>query len=258
MFKSHQELLIRNDLIDCRIDICSIEVPALFTENFDYQDMRHDFLRGILESELLGKTIFCHLTQGYAASASTQQTYDAISKDVLNRWTYPLVPDNFHLDSTYSHIRPNIYKGKHVLLAPTAVLKELVAVGPGTHVGEHSLISHSVLGRNCVVGTHVKIFNSYIFDNVVIKDYCDLSHCIIGSDVYIRLHTTVPRGCILGYSVTIGPNIELPQRTKIVRMDGMDSGSESSEVKGLDLGVDVVGTVYNGDFDDGKGYHERR
>jgi translation initiation factor eIF-2B subunit epsilon len=112
IFKTHNELLIRNDLIDCQIDICSLEVPALFTENFDYQDMRGDFLVGILESEILGKRIFCHIIKSeYAATASTQQVYDSISKDVIQRWTYPIVPDNMR-NQHYVHSRFNIYKEK--------------------------------------------------------------------------------------------------------------------------------------------------
>ncbi len=79
LLKLHTEIVVRNDLMDCQIDICSVEVPALFTENFDYQDIRKDFLTGILESELLGKTVYAHiLHEGYAAHVSTQQMYHAV------------------------------------------------------------------------------------------------------------------------------------------------------------------------------------
>lgn len=36
-----------------------MEVPALFVENFDYQNMRPDFINGVLTSDLLGKSINC-------------------------------------------------------------------------------------------------------------------------------------------------------------------------------------------------------
>lgn len=52
---------IRADLLDVCIDVCSLEVLVLFTENFDYQDMKKDFVKGILESDLLGKTIYSHV-----------------------------------------------------------------------------------------------------------------------------------------------------------------------------------------------------
>ena len=103
VFERHSDVQIRNDFIDCQIDICSVEVwvisdiiclkiskeikgyiyslqvLALFTENFDYQDIRKDFLYGILTSDLLGKTIYCHIVKdAYAARVRDLQTYDAI------------------------------------------------------------------------------------------------------------------------------------------------------------------------------------
>lgn len=40
------ELQVRNDLIDCHVDICSPHVPQIYQENFDYQYLRSDFLKG--------------------------------------------------------------------------------------------------------------------------------------------------------------------------------------------------------------------
>jgi translation initiation factor eIF-2B subunit epsilon len=69
-----------------------LQVPALFTENFDYQDMRRDFVRGILTSDLLGKTIHTFVIDDeYAARVRSTQLYDSISKDVISRWTFPMV-----------------------------------------------------------------------------------------------------------------------------------------------------------------------
>ena len=84
-FKNRNEIALRTDFIDCQIDICSLEVPALFTENFDYQEVRHDFLPGVLESEILGKNIYCEIVkEGYSAAASCLQMYSAISYIILN------------------------------------------------------------------------------------------------------------------------------------------------------------------------------
>ncbi len=79
IFDKHDQVEARIDLIDCGIDICSIEVPALFTENFDYQDIRRDFVRGVLESDLLGKNIYAHiLTDKYAARVTCPLVYDLV------------------------------------------------------------------------------------------------------------------------------------------------------------------------------------
>jgi translation initiation factor eIF-2B subunit epsilon len=69
------------------------KVPPLFTENFDYQTVRPDFIVGILTSDLLGKTIACSIvsddstvkrptparqsSSGWAALLGDVKTYDA-------------------------------------------------------------------------------------------------------------------------------------------------------------------------------------
>ena len=109
----HTTLAVHNDLLDCRIDICSpgvrasvptrrapapreahpplvlrsaprsawtpAQVPALFTENFDYADIRRDFLRGILDSDILSSKIYVHIAEeGYAARVDSIRTYGAV------------------------------------------------------------------------------------------------------------------------------------------------------------------------------------
>lgn len=88
------EFVIRNDLIDCRIDICTSHVPLIFQENFDYQSLRTDFVKGVISSDILGKHIYAYLTDEYAVRVESWQTYDTISQDFLGRWCYPLVLDS--------------------------------------------------------------------------------------------------------------------------------------------------------------------
>lgn len=55
---------LRHDLKDTRISICSSSVLPLFSDNFDFQT-RDDFIRGLLmNEEILGNTIYCHLVKG--------------------------------------------------------------------------------------------------------------------------------------------------------------------------------------------------
>ncbi|RZC83861.1 hypothetical protein C5167_046649 [Papaver somniferum] len=77
-------LQLHNDIEDCYIDVCSPEVPSFFADNFDYQQLRRDFVKGLLEDDVMGYKIFIH---------EIQSDYAAISKDIMQRSTYPLVPD---------------------------------------------------------------------------------------------------------------------------------------------------------------------
>lgn len=79
-FSSTLDLDLRIDLLDCSIDICTADVPALFTENFDYQDLRADFVHGVLTSDILGKQIYCHMPRrGYAARVKDPKAYAKVT-----------------------------------------------------------------------------------------------------------------------------------------------------------------------------------
>lgn len=94
MFSERDQISLRTDLIDTGIAICAPEVLMLFSDNFDYQNIRKDFVTGVLCEEELGNKLYIHeLTLEYAARVNSFRSYDAVSKDILGRWTYPLTPD---------------------------------------------------------------------------------------------------------------------------------------------------------------------
>ncbi|KAJ2388330.1 translation initiation factor eIF-2B epsilon subunit, GEF, partial [Coemansia sp. RSA 2559] len=63
------EVEMRADLVDTNVYMCSLQVLALFTENFDYQSMRRDFIHGILASDLLSSAIYTHVLSGTSTLA---------------------------------------------------------------------------------------------------------------------------------------------------------------------------------------------
>lgn len=80
-----QTLLFRTDLESVGVDICNMEVPALFVENFDYQNMRPDFINGVLTSDLLGKRINCTIVgEGHSIGTTSPraQSWAALIGDV--------------------------------------------------------------------------------------------------------------------------------------------------------------------------------
>ncbi|KAK7467011.1 translation initiation factor eIF-2B epsilon subunit, GEF [Stygiomarasmius scandens] len=237
----HPEVEIRNDLIDCSIDVCSVEVPSLFQDNFDYLDIRRDFVHGILTSDLLMKNIYCYVAkEGYAARVQDTKSYQSISKDILSRWTFPLVPDNNHpAGDVYEHLRGNKYIAKDgsVVLARTSRIGNNCLVGPSTHVSEDAQIISSVIGRNCFIGPGTIIDNSYIFDGTTIGAGCIVEHGIIGTGVRVQDNTRVARGSLVGDGVVIGPNAVLEPFEKLSKKrenaddDDEDIDSEEEEIE---------------------------
>lgn len=234
IFEENPNVDIRYDVLDCHVSICAPTVPQLFSDNFDYQT-RHHFIRGILvNEEIMGNHIYTRfISDQYAARVSNLHTYDAISKDVIHRWVYPLVPDNA-AGETYSYGRHNIYLSSDVTLAVGTELIEDVVIGHGSKIGANSCISHSSIGHNCVIGENVTIEGSYIWDNVVIQDNCNIRQAIICDYVEIRSGVTVQEGCILSYEVVIDSNMVLRAGSRLTtkyaqsKQDGFsDSESEN-------------------------------
>lgn len=214
------ELQVRNDLIDCHVDICSPHVPQIFQENFDYQYLRSDFLKGVLTSDLLKKTIYAYISKDsseYAARVESWSTYDAISQDILARWCYPLVPDsNLVEGNSYSYELNNIYKEDKIILAQSCKIGTSTSIGRNSSVGEGTQIKNSVIGRNCTIGRNVVIENSYIWDNAVIKDNSVLNRSIVAADAQIGNNVTLSPGSVIGFNVIIGDDKVIPHNVKIV------------------------------------------
>jgi translation initiation factor eIF-2B subunit epsilon len=220
LLSEHTEIEIRTDLIDCGIDICTPDVLALWAESFDYEVLRKQFLHGVLKDyELNGKTIHTEVVQDhYAARAFNLQAYEAISKDVLSRYTYPLVPDsNLLSEQTYGYEKGGICKENGVILARTCKLGKRTILGAGTSIGDGSTVSNSIIGRRCQIGKNVTIKDAYIWDDIFIGDGSKVERAIIASEAVVCRNCKIQPGALLSYRVEIADSIEIPSNLRITR-----------------------------------------
>lgn len=256
------EFVIRNDLIDCHVDICSPHVPQIFQENFDYQTLRSDFVRGVLTSDLLKKSIYAYITDDseYAARVELWATYDAVLQDVLARWCYPLTPDcNMVSDTSYNYEYCNVYKEDKVVLAQSCKIGNSTCIGANTTVGDNTAIEKSVIGRNCRIGANVTIKNSYIWDNTVIEDNVEISHAIVAASSTIKENASLAAGSVIGFGVVVGKGKHISHGTRIVdkplEKDEFSESFESDEETEVQESIPVQSTVNDIDLvgDDGTG-----
>ena len=218
LLSTHGEIEVREDLIDCYIDICTPEILSLWSDNFDYQSVRKSFLFGVLKDyELNGKTIHTHiLQQHYAARVRSLRAYDAISKDIVSRWTYPLCPDsNLVKDQTYRLGRGKVYEEDGVILARSSVLRKRTVVGKGTSVGDGSIIGDSILGRRCQIGRNVTIEGSYIWDHAVIGDGSVIKQAVIANEAVIGRDCVIEPGALISFGVRISDHRTIPGTSRI-------------------------------------------
>lgn len=216
---SRKEVEIRYDLIDCSIDVCSAEVPSLFQDNFDYLDIRRDFVHGVLTSDLLMKNIHLYFEKdGYAARVRDTKSYESVSKDILSRWTFPLVPDdNYPGRARYEHSRGNRYlpEGNTAVLSRTCTIGTNTLIGAAAQVGDNAQVKASVIGPNCIIGPNSIIEDSYIFQGTIIGADCKITRSIIGANADIKDGSVVQKGCLVGDDVVLGPGARLDEFERV-------------------------------------------
>ena len=219
LLTSHVEIEVRDDLIDCRIDICALDVLAQWSDNFDFQSLRKSFLRGVLKDyETYGKTIHTYvMTDQYAARVKSLRAYDAVSKDVLDRWAYPICPDsNLVRGQSYRLGAGKVYKEDRVTLGRTAVVKKSV-IGSDTSIGDGSTITGSTVGRGCKIGKNVTIEGAYIWDDVTVEDGSIIRQAIIASNVSIEKDCKIEFGALISFGAHLAQDSSVSANSWITR-----------------------------------------
>ncbi|KKA26162.1 hypothetical protein TD95_003596 [Thielaviopsis punctulata] len=213
------EYEVRTDLIDPEIDICTPDVLALWSESFDYELPRKNFLQGVLKDwELNGKAIHTEiLDSGYAARARNLVMYDAISRDILGRWTYPFVPDtNLFPGQNYES---DMHRGNAVEIGAqidaTANITKSVVAGKTT-VGSETTVLRSFIGRGCRIGKKVHIEDSYVWAGSVIEDGAVLKRALVaGNGAKVGKNAKMSEGSLLAFGAVIGDGANVPEETRL-------------------------------------------
>ncbi|EPE03383.1 eif4-gamma eif5 eif2-epsilon [Ophiostoma piceae UAMH 11346] len=282
------DIEVRADLVDCGIDICTPDVLALWTESFDCELPRKNFLHNVLKDwELNGKLIYTDIVSddaattaltsptasavgSYAARVTSLQMYDAISRDILGRWTYPLVPEtNLVPGHSYTSVRRRRGRGglsstsysagagvgvsaeRGVTIDPTASVAR-AALGLHTSIGANSIVSGSTIGRRCRIGNNVRIENCYLWDDVVIGDNTVVTRSILASGVHVGTGCAVPAGSVLSYSVSVADNTKLVESapgTPVVLTTVKPNGADAVDDAAI-VGAGGKGAPYHHSFND--------
>ncbi|GMM36969.1 translation initiation factor eIF2B catalytic subunit epsilon [Saccharomycopsis crataegensis] len=235
LLENIDDFVIRNDLIDCHIDICTPIVPAIYSENFDFQHMRKDFLKGILTFDLLKRSFYVYIAQQeYGARVSSYSTFKSITKDLIQRFIYPIVPElNFYNNNNLKYESNHIYKDKKVVLAQSCKIGYNTVLGADSFIDENTEIQRSVIGNNVKIGKNCSVVNSIIFDDVQIQDGVTIVDSCIGGDVVIRNNVSILHESVIGANCVIDNDMVIEHGTKIIakKPEEVDDGffSENDE-----------------------------
>ncbi|XP_050115264.1 uncharacterized protein LOC126593281 isoform X4 [Malus sylvestris] len=193
------------------------------------------------DKQIMGYKIFTHeIHSSYAARIDNFRSYDTVSKDIIQRWTYPLVPDvKFFGNSSIKLERQGMYRASDTGQSRSAQIGPFTVIGSGTKIGNNTKISNSVIGEGCSIGSNVSIEGSYIWDNATIEDGCKLRHAIVCDGVIMRSGAVLEPGVVLSFKVVIGQKFNvlsyskvslLQQPTKLDSDDELEYADNSSGI----------------------------
>mmetsp|Transcript_23428 Transcript_23428/g.39739 ORF Transcript_23428/g.39739 Transcript_23428/m.39739 type:complete len:780 (+) Transcript_23428:64-2403(+) len=234
----HNSIDIRTDLLDCQIDICSPELLLQFSDNFDYQDIRKHFIQSEVVNWELGQHLFAYVIQSeYAARVHDPRTYDNVSRDVISRWVYPMVPDAHLLaDFSYTQHKHFIYKENNVKVARSARVGKCVVLGRGTVLEEGVQVSNCVIGPNCTIKKGAQLSHCHLWENVVVESNVNIVYSIVGDRCVLKEGACIGRGSLLSGGVVIGKGVEIPPYSRLsskhVTSCSDDDESDSDESSG--------------------------
>lgn len=232
LLAQHEELEIRTDLLDTGIDICTPDVLALWSDNFDFQVPRKGFLYSVLKDyELNGKTIHVHVErEKYAQRAKTLRAYADISTDLVRRWAWPFTPDaNLVAGQSYKLRKDCVYEEDGVVLARSCHIGQATMLGKGTSIGEDTIIENSVIGRNCIIGRNANIQGAYIWNNANIGDGSIIQQAIIADEAAIGRRCIVGRGVLIAHGVRISDGMVVQSQSRITRTKRKHEDDEELE-----------------------------
>jgi len=275
-FRSYSSVTIRKDLLDAGLYICSPDVLARFSDAFDCVDFRNDFIKNSVgeEEEALQNRIYAYLLPNteYIHYAFDWRTYHQISHDLLFKWC------NFVNDESqlYKFSKHFIYKCLNRSIDRAAILSNGCMVGHNTSISKNSNLKNTILGKRCRLETNVIIKHSHIWNDVLIEDNVRIFNSIICSDVVIKSGALIEKGCVIGKGCIIGSNVVVKEFTRITKFQNykkeevddwnqdidefdnvtLPSGSSSSDYQSdsLIVGKDGLGHVWTSSSEEEQDY----
>jgi len=258
LLRTHRHILVRNDLQDSGVVVCSPEVLGLLLDHFDYETIPQ-LVRGVINDELQEWKVYGAIAEShhYTNRVSSLRRYHQITADVLKRWSYPQVLDsNIMPHTSWSYSRPGVYKEHGVRLHRDCKVMSNCAIGKESSLSAGVVVAQSTIGRNCNIGRNVKISHSFIWDNVTIEDDVILDHVIVCSGAKIGQSAHLSHGCVIGQNVVIGPSISLPPLTKLSAfgLSGPNAANSTSAGSTSNTNAKDADDGFSEDYSDEEGY----
>jgi len=152
--------------------------------------------------------------------------YDIVSRDIIERWLFPIVPDGNFLPpaSKYTFTKYNKYRDIDVQITRPVTMLNNIILGTRTKIDENMRIDESVIGENVIIGKNVVITSSYIWDGCLLEDNITLTNAILCFDVKIERNCYISNGTVVGHGATIAAGTTTEPNTHYALLEDGTTG----------------------------------
>jgi mannose-1-phosphate guanylyltransferase/phosphomannomutase len=88
-------------------------------------------------------------------------------------------------------------------------------LGDNCRIGDHAVVSNSILGNNVTVDSAASIDSAVIWDNVTVGSHADVSHDVVCNNTTIGEHVTIEENVFIAEHCSIGNHAELRSNIKL-------------------------------------------
>jgi len=247
---------VKANVYDTFIDICSPEVLNHFSDNFDYHELRDDFYRNYLVSEMYLDTFYYYElnSKDYCNTVKNMESYLKMTYELINRWAHPVFSlDNMSLSQKlaikYIYTHNNVYLGtgkessnftSNLNLARLSSISDFRTSSHGNSnesnsiqvsadyttsidrsvVGSHSVLSEKSVIVNSIIGRRSYIGKGSIIRNSVILDECDIGENVEIVNSVICAGTKVRSGVSAIRNSYLGSSLEIHPENERIELNG--------------------------------------
>ena len=186
--------VVRSDLFETGIEICSNEFLNIINENFEIKNIR-DFIKNILVNEIYLNTFYLHELgkELYCGMIRNIESYLNVNFEILNRWGYPIVIDNIDISN---RLKINLKQTKFSIYChkdtssenyiKANLISEVVILDKENIVEKDSKLQKCILCKDVKIGKNCDLYNCIIFKGTEIEDEVIIKNSIIGNNCLIK------------------------------------------------------------------------
>ena len=203
-----------SDTINTGIYVLEPEVLDLIPPDEPY-DFSSQLFPAMLDK---GLPLYGFVTDAYWADVGTTDAFVQAQYDVLS--------GNVKADLPGFELRPGVWVGEDVDIAPSARIEGPALIGDNSRIGAGATIGPgSVIAGNAIVADDALVTGAVVMERAYVGAYARVRGGVVGRGAALEKGATLEEGAVLGDDVTVGAGALINPRVKVYPGRTVEAGA---------------------------------